>query len=105
MHEFLTEVQKRPGLYFGDPEQPYTKLLAFMDGYSMGYMMARKGDSSWPKEFVPHDFDKFVCQRLGVQHGAETKGWRTCIRECGSSEQEAFRLFFRLIEEYERGHQ
>jgi hypothetical protein len=104
MHEFLTEVQRRPGLYFGDPDQPFTKLLAFMDGYRMGYMMARREDLSWPKEFVPPDFDEFVCQQMGAQHGADAKGWRTRIRERSSSEQDAFSLFFRLMEEYERGH-
>jgi hypothetical protein len=102
MHEFLTQVQKRPGLYFGNSEQPFIKLLAFMDGYSVGYEKAQSGDSSWPKTFVSAEFGQFVCQQMGIQHATDTRGWRTIIRECSSSEQEAFNLFFRLVEEYEK---
>ena len=64
MHPFLKEVRKRPGMYFGDPTQPFTRLLAFMDGYSVGYEMGRKGDSSWPSAFLPSDFDDFVSRKF-----------------------------------------
>lgn len=103
MHEFLLQVAKRPGLYLGSPEQPFTRLLAFLDGYSVGYRMARKADASWPENFVPQGFRDFVCRRFGVEIDVDTKGWTTLVREHAASEQEAFSLFFRLLEDYERG--
>ena len=103
MHSCLKEIQKRPGMYFGDPEQRFTRLMAFMDGYSLGYQMGSRQDPGWPKDLAPGSgFDEFVCRKFGLEYGADTKGWTRRIRERASSEEEAFDLFFRLFDEYEQ---
>jgi hypothetical protein len=90
-------------LYFGDPEQPFTKLMAFVDGYSLGYEMGRRGDSTSPKDLVPPGFEAYVREYFHVLKDTDTKGWRRRIQEATSSEQEAFGLFFQLLDEYEAG--
>jgi hypothetical protein len=102
MDAFLKNLRKRPGLYFGTSEQPFTRFVAFMDGYAVGYAMARKLDTAWPEALVPPGFDGFARRRLRAKPGEDSKGWRTRIRERTASEEEAFHLLLDLLEEYRR---
>ncbi len=99
--ELLESIRQRPGLYWGGPEQPFSSLIAFMNGYALGYAEASSRSHISPTELVPADFTKFVTERLGHKFPAGGKGWSTLIRDHTASETEAFELFFRLRQEYE----
>ena len=102
--ETLDAVHKRPGLFWGRPDHPFTSWIAFLSGYQLGYEMARREEGIKPQELVPEDFHKFVTEHFGETFPAGGRGWMGFIREHTSSEQEAFDLFFKLREEYDRSH-
>jgi len=100
--ETLKSLHKKPALYWGGGEHPFTSWIAFTSGYQIGYDMARREGGIRPEELVPHDFHKFVTEHFGHTFPAGGRGWMTFIREHTASEQEAFDLFFQLKEEYDR---
>src|SRR5580765_2374390 len=100
--EFLASIQKRPGLYWGEPDHQFTSLVAFLNGYALGFGSARREAPIQPSDLVPIDFNRFVTERFGRQFPDGGKGWMTFIREHTSSESEAFELFFRLRDEYDK---
>ncbi len=99
--ELLDSIHKRPGLYWGDPEHPFTSLVAFLNGYALGYAQAGCRDYIPPTDLVPDDFHKFVTERFGRRFPAGGKGWSTFIRVHTNSELDAFELFFQLRQEYD----
>jgi hypothetical protein len=99
----LEAIRKRPAMYLGDTEHPFTSLLGFIAGYQGGYSAAQHGFMS-PEQLVPADFHRFVTQYYGHTFPAGGKGWSTFISEHAASEKEAFELFFRLREEYDKTH-
>jgi len=99
----LDSIRSRPGLYFGSSDYPFTSLVAFIAGYQMGYTQAKHG-SRTPEDFIPADFHRFVTEYFGHTFSRGCKGWHTLISEQTASQQEAFEMFFRLMEEYEKRH-
>jgi hypothetical protein len=97
----LESIRTKPGLYWGDPEHPFTSLVAFLNGYALGYSEAGSLSPIPPGDLVPDDFHKFVTERFGRRFPDGGKGWMTFVREHTRSEAEAFELFFRLREEYD----
>ncbi len=104
MHSLLKAIHSKPGLYFGDGRLPFSAFVGFLAGYYIGRDVAHKPEIGLPEHLVPLDFDAFVCRRLNIMPGLDTKGWVTRIRECTASEQEAFDLLFQLLEAYEGDH-
>ena len=102
--ETLETLHKKPALYWGGGEHPFTSWVAFTSGHEIGYDMARRDAGIRPEELVPHDFHKFVTERFGETFPAGGRGWMSSIREHTSSEQETFDLFFQLREEYDRAN-
>jgi hypothetical protein len=88
--KMLASVRRRPGMYFGSSDYPFTSLLAFMSGVRIG------GGPT----LIPDDFDQFVAERLG-ERWPTGKSPSSFIREHTASEKEAFELFFQLLDEYE----
>jgi len=103
LHKELEAIRKRPAMYLGNTEHPFTSLLGFIGGYAGGYNAAQRGFMT-PEQFVPDDFSRFVTEYYGHTFPAGGKGWGTFISEHTTSEKEAFDLFFRLREEYEKRH-
>jgi hypothetical protein len=103
LHKALEALRKRPGLYLGNTQRPFTSLLGFIGGYAAGYSAAQHGFMT-PEQFVPDDFHRFVTEYYGHTFPAGGKGWSTFISEHTTSEEDAFELFFRLREAYEKGH-
>ena len=101
MNKELAAIRQRPGFYLGGSDLLFTRLLAFWAGYDAGHNAARRGFMS-PEQFVPADFTKFVTEYFSRTFPADGRGWQTFIQENSKSEEEAFELFFRLREEYER---
>jgi len=102
--QFLDAVQKRPGLFWGGGERPFTSLVAFLDGYRLGFEEGSRAVGISPSDLVPADFHKFVTERFGREFPDGGKGWMTLIEEHTNSESEAFQLFFRLRYEYAASH-
>jgi len=100
--ELLDSIHKRPGLYWGGGDHPFTSLVAFLSGVQVGCSLVQHHGGIQPSDLVPDDFHKFVTERFGRQFPDGGKGWMTLISEHAASEQEAFDLFFQLREEYER---
>jgi hypothetical protein len=99
----LAAIRQRPAFYLGGQDLLFTRLLAFWAGYAGGYNAAKRGFMS-SEQFVPADFTKFVTEYFGRKFPDGGSGWQTFIAENSKSEQEAFELFFRLREEYEKRH-
>ncbi|HEX7860209.1 MAG TPA: hypothetical protein VF773_07790 [Verrucomicrobiae bacterium] len=99
--ELLESMHKKPALYWGGGEHPFTSWIAFTSGYAIGYDMAKADGAITPEELVPRDFHRFVTERFGETFPAGGRGWMSFIREHTSSEQEAFDLFFKLRAEYD----
>jgi hypothetical protein len=102
--KLLEHIHKRPGLYWGGGDHPFTSLVAFLVGIQVGYAQAMAKGGVRHEDLVPVEFHKFVTERFGQTFPAGGKGWMTFIREHTSSEQEAFDLFFKLREEYDRAN-
>jgi hypothetical protein len=102
--EALNAFHKRPGMYWGGGDHPFTSWVVFAAGFQIGYEMARREDGIKPQDLVPDDFHKFVTERFGQTFPAGGRGWMSFIREHTSSEQDAFDLFFQLREEYDQTH-
>src|SRR5688572_20135839 len=102
--KLLESIHKRPGLYWGGGERPFTSLVAFLSGVQVGYGLAQNHGAIRPSDLVPDDFHKFVTERFGRHFPDGGKGWMTFIAEHTASEQEAFDLFFQLREEYDQAH-
>ena len=100
--EALECFRKRPALYWGDSDHPFTSWIAFTSGFQAGHMMALREGAIQPSDLVPEDFNEFVTERFGETFPAGGRGWMSFIREHTLSEQEAFDLFFQLREEYDR---
>ena len=111
MHETLTAVRDRPGLYLGLYNNSFTALCGFITGYQVGYHAGAFAHSNTPAPdsreracLVPHDFHRFVAEYYGEEHPAGGRGWSWFVREHASDDQAAFRLFFELLAEYDRRH-
>jgi hypothetical protein len=102
--EALDAIHKRPGMYWGGGDHPFTSWVAFTSGFQIGHDFAHRQGGIAPKDLVPDDFNKFVTERFGETFPAGGRGWMSFIREHTSSEQEAFDLFFQLREEYDKAH-
>lgn len=94
---FLAGIRKRPGLYWGGSDYPFTSLVAFISGHDITCMDGRGAD-----RLVPHDFHRWVTKRYCHSYPHGGAGWMTFIEENTSSEEEVFQLFFQLREEYDR---
>jgi len=101
--EQLQAIQKRPAMYLGNTDHIFTSFLGFVAGYQVGYAAAQHGFMTF-EQLVPADFSRFVTEYFGHTFPAGGKGWGTFISEHTASEQEAFEMFFRLREEYEKRH-
>ena len=101
-HKLLEGIRKRPAMYFGNTELRFTSLLGFIGGYQVGYAAAQ--NDSMPQHLIPDDFHRFVTEYFGQTFPAGGKGWSTFVSEQTKSEQEAFEMFFRLLDEYEKRH-
>ena len=99
--EELEAIRRRPQFYLPGEgtEHLFTRFVAFWAGYEAGHSAAQHGFMT-PAEFAPHGFHQFVADHFGCTLGGH--GWHTLIRKYTASEEEAFELFFRLREEYER---
>src|ERR1044071_1126928 len=102
--ELLASIQKRPGMYWGGGERPFTSLVAFLSGYALGFSEGRRTGGIPPSDLVPSDFHKFVTDRFGRRFPDGGKGWATLIEKHAKSEVEAFELFFKLRDEYDHRH-
>lgn len=89
--QLLAFVREKPVMLWGSSDHLFTSLIAFIAGVRV---------AAGP-ELVPLDFYKFVAKRLGEEPSGG-QGWETFIRKHTNSEREAFELFFKLRDEYER---
>lgn len=109
MHEMLTSIQQRPGLYLGADDSSFTALCGFIVGYQSGFRAA----SSQPHApavsadacLVPEHFHRFVTEHYGRSFPDGGRGWQHFVREHADGERAAFGLFFELLAAYDRQHQ
>lgn len=99
-YNLLEEIRKRPALFLGNTKQPFTILLGFIAGYGVGYGSGKHGVR--PAHLIPNEFSQFVTEHFGHSFPAGGKGWSSFVSEHTNSEQEAFELFFRLLDAYEK---
>jgi len=106
VHELLSAIRQRPGLYLGADNDSFTALCGFITGYQCGFWQgsSKPPSPSIPVEacLLPSDFPRFVTEHYGRKFPAGGRGWQWFVREHADSEQAAFRLFFELLAAYDR---
>jgi hypothetical protein len=79
--KLLNSIRDRSGLYWGGGERPFTSLVAFLNGYQVGFWSGSSRCQIDPFDLVPSDFHKFVTERFGRRFPDGGKGWQTFIEE------------------------
>lgn len=94
--KLLYEIRKKPVLYFGG-----RRTLAHLSKFIFGFVTGREGtnkeiDANW---FSPSNgsFQDFVVKRYQI---TLTQSWCNIIEFHSSSDNEAFELFFKLLDEF-----
>lgn len=96
--EFLYDIRKKPLLYFGG-----RKTLAHLSNFIYGFLTGRKGtnkeiDKSTNLFCVTNGgFQDFVAKRYQI---TISQSWCNIIEFHSTSEDEAFDLFFKLLDEF-----
>lgn len=93
-------------MYFGSSEKPFSLFLAFLSGVGMGHGIDHRFSSLKDSDFAPEGFYEFVAARFAGHYpdGGGTRGWWTFVRENSKSDDEAFDLYIRLLEEFDRAN-
>jgi hypothetical protein len=92
----LRGIRRRPAMYWGEVDNLFDSLVAFIAGFHHATVAAHTQVS----RLVPSDFHEFVWKRIG-SGPMNGHGWTSAIRGTSKSPSEAFDLFFTLREEYE----
>ncbi|HEY0468379.1 MAG TPA: hypothetical protein VGC79_29480, partial [Polyangiaceae bacterium] len=92
----LRGIRRRPAMYWGEVDNLFDSLVAFIAGFHRATAVAHAQVS----RLVPSDFHEFVWRRIG-SGPMNGHGWTSAIRLTAKSAGEAFELFFTLREEYE----
>jgi hypothetical protein len=92
----LRGIRRRPGMYWGEVDNLFDALVAFIAGFHHATVVAHAQVS----RLVAADFHEFVWRRIG-SGPMNGHGWTSAIRLTAKSPSEAFELFFTLREEYE----
>lgn len=96
--EFLYEIRKKPVLYFGN-----RRTLADLSNFIFGFVTGRVGTNKEIAEeenwFNPSNasFQDFVEKKYQINF---SQSWCNIIEFHSSSENEAFELFFKLLDEF-----
>lgn len=96
--KFLYEIRKKPVLYFGG-----RRTLAHLSNFIFGFVIGREGTNKEIDEntnwFSPSNgsFQYFVVKKYQI---TLSQSWVNIIEFHSSSENEAFDLFFRLLDEF-----
>ncbi|MGD0813333.1 MAG: hypothetical protein ABSA83_06995 [Verrucomicrobiota bacterium] len=91
-HHWLDAIRMRPGFYIAEPS--LTALAGFISGYEAALGLHRIKEE-WP---LPEDFNAWVAYRLHYKES--TSGWKNMILGANHSEDVAFTLFFKLLDEH-----
>ena len=95
-------IRRKPGMFWGPSDYPFTSLVAFLSGHQCGFAAAQRGTEMLPDELVPEGYARFVTERFGRTYPDGGRGWQAIIRDNTSNERAAFDLFFSLRDEFER---
>ena len=109
MHALLESIRKHPAMYLGIGGASLTALDIFLTGYQCGYCAGslKPHASSVHADscVTPLGFPRFVAEHYGYKGPDDDVRWLRFVHEHADSEQAAFRLFFELLEEYDRRQQ
>ena len=105
MHPLFESMRKNPGMYLGTNDHSLTALYAFLTGYQCGYcdgnLKPRSPSVLADAWLLPPHFPRFVAEYYGCK-SPDDQSWLRLMREHADSEKAAVRLFFELLEEYDR---
>ena len=92
--DIFAEIKRRPGFYIdGD------KSLKRVRSYLVGYQVGSTSTANEPTDEVEfHHFHDWVAKRLGF--GESTSGWCNMILERAGSDEKAYDMFFKLLDEF-----
>ena len=83
-------------MYWGETRNLFDSLVAFIAGHTVAVAEAPAAREA----LVPPGFHEFVWKRVGAGP-MNGHGWTSAIRLAARTDEEAFRLFFKLREDYE----
>jgi hypothetical protein len=93
LNDLLQTIRRRPALYLG--QKSVLSLHAFLDGY---YFARRELNLDLtPQEQIFQDFTSWLRQHFQVETG---EPWSTILLTNTANEQDAFMLFFTLLDEF-----
>jgi hypothetical protein len=96
--KFLYEIRKKPVLYFGS-----RRTLAHLSNFIFGFVTGREGTNKeidGSTNWFSHSngsFQDFVVKKYQINF---SQSWFNIIEFHSSSENEAFELFFKLLDEF-----
>jgi hypothetical protein len=95
IYDMLERIRRKPGMYIAIPS--INRLHAFLVGYTaglgrVGFAVRDGGDF--------HRFHDWVARRLGF--GGSASGWCNMILDKSTSEADAFKRFFDLLDEFRK---
>ncbi|HXT12089.1 MAG TPA: hypothetical protein VN873_11045 [Candidatus Angelobacter sp.] len=95
IYDVLVQIGKRPGLYI--VERSIYRLESFLIGYAAG--LGRVGFKLRDDTHF-YRFHDWIARRLGFSES--TSGWANMIRNKSASDEEAFRQFYVLLDEFRK---
>lgn len=98
--ELLRAIHKRPGMYWGGGDHPFTSLIAFLAGFHFGHANGTAEGGVSPVDLIPTDFSRFVAERLCGRPIGGAESWMSLLSEHCGSEAQAFETFFELRQAY-----
>lgn len=101
LYEWLEEIKNRPLMYL--PAADFSNLKSFILGYESALMSQHLRDAAEPPF---HLFSAFVARKLSdASTEAETElsspSWASMIHKAAGTDNEAFTLFFQLLDEFQ----
>ena len=100
LYEILRQMRERPGMYFRGG-----KNLAYVENFIMGFKAGRQGtnkekDVGIERRFYGYEgcFAMFVADKYKDE--VQTKSWASIIEAHTESDEEAFDVFLKLLDEF-----
>lgn len=92
-HEFLQQIQKKPGLYIGNAS--ISNLYMFLTGYQFARRQLNVPISAEEQEF--QRFQPWLQEKFGLK---TSQSWSQIILFYSADERDAFDRFFHLLDEF-----
>ncbi|BCU76242.1 hypothetical protein [Luteolibacter sp. LG18] len=99
--QYIANIVKRPGLYWGNSDNNFQSFVAYWHGISSMQCEVPGFHRTIPGGLIPIHFTPFVREQIAPQSSLAGNGWMTFIERLTHSDTEALELLLKLRELYE----